>query len=315
MNPVHRKLRGLDMNLLLVFDALYRHRRVNLAAAELALSSSALSHALSRLRASLEDALFIREGSFMQPTARAHVMAPGLSAALNALSDTLRSVDTFCPATSTQRFRFAVTDYTAAVFLPAFMTRLQQAAPNISVHIRYSANPDSLEELTSGHVDFAIGFQTPETRHHSQLGVTEGFKDRYVVAVHRDHPRIKTELTLAQFLAEGHVVVNPWHAPLATIDQALAAMHLRRRTVVELPSLLSAPAIVAGSDLIATLPEKALTTLFSSPALAYFDVPFAVSPYVLTACFHNSHPATPGHRWMRAFIAETMSALAPVKMQ
>lgn len=130
---MHQKLRTLDMNLLLVFETIYRHRQVTSAASELAISPSALSHALSRLRTTLGDDLFVRQGSMMQPTARAQVIAPGILAALNALSDTLNSAEVFNPQTSTQMFRFAVTDYTAAVFFPALITRLQQIAPGVSV--------------------------------------------------------------------------------------------------------------------------------------------------------------------------------------
>lgn len=100
MNTMHQELRSIDMNLLLVFDSIYRHRRITLAAGELALSPSALSHALSRLRIALNDSLFIRQGSEMQPTARAQAIASGLSAALNAMSDSLRTANVFKPETS-----------------------------------------------------------------------------------------------------------------------------------------------------------------------------------------------------------------------
>lgn len=112
MNSMHRELRKLDMNLLIVFEAIYRHRKVNAAASELALSPSALSHTLSRLRSALNDELFVRQGSNMQPTVRSHLIAPGISSALNALSNSLRSAEVFYPETSSHTFRFAVTDYT-----------------------------------------------------------------------------------------------------------------------------------------------------------------------------------------------------------
>lgn len=310
---MHQELRTLDMNLLLVFEAVYRHRRINVAAGELAMSPSALSHALSRLRITFNDELFIRKDSNMEPTARAHVIAPGLAAALIAMSESLRLANVFSPETSSQNFRFAVTDYTAAVFFPAFINRLQQVAPGISVKTVYSTGHDSLEDLVSGKVDFAIGFQTPEVRQHSQLSVIQGFRDDYVVAVSSRHPRIIGGLTLDQFLAEGHVVVNPWNEVRGTIDQELAKMNIRRRVVVELPSLLSAPAIVANSELITTLPERAITTLFSSEALKCFKVPFSASPYALKVYYHNGRSVTPGHLWMRDFIHEAMNALTPVK--
>ncbi|KAF6660299.1 LysR family transcriptional regulator [Enterobacteriaceae bacterium EKM102V] len=310
MNTMHQELRSIDMNLLLVFDSIYRHRRITLAAGELALSPSALSHALSRLRIALNDSLFIRQGSEMQPTARAQAIASGLSAALNAMSDSLRTADVFKPETSNQTFRFAVTDYTAAVFFPALITLLQKKAPNVSVKTFYSTHHDSLNELLAGKVDFAIGFQAPGMRHHSQTGVIEGFTDDYVVAVNSKHPRIKSRLTLDHFLAEGHIVVNPWNEVRGVIDQELAKMNIKRRIVVELPSLLSAPAIVTHSGLITTLPERAIKTLFCSQSFNCFPVPFSVSPYRLNAYFHHGRSVTPGHHWMKDVIYEVMNDLA-----
>ena len=75
MKIMHSVLRRLDLNLLLVFEALLRLRTVAAAAEELAMSPSAFSHALARLRTTLADDLFVRIGHIMQPTALAEDMA------------------------------------------------------------------------------------------------------------------------------------------------------------------------------------------------------------------------------------------------
>lgn len=306
MNDMHRELRQSDMNLLLVFDAVYRHRKINVAASELAISPSALSHALSRLRMALDDELFVRQGSYMQPTARAHIIAPGLSGALHTLSESLRAAEVFCPETSNQTFRFAVTDYTAAVFFPGLITQLQQTAPGISIQTVYSSGYDSFEDLAAGKVDFSVGFQTPEATTQSHIGAIECFRDSYVVAVSSSHPRIRDGITLEEFLAEGHVVVNPWNEAQGVVDRELAKKNIHRRTVVELPSLLAAPAIVACSELIITLPARAIGILFSPEMLTCFPAPFAVPPYILNVYFHRGYMSSPGHDWMRNFIQKVM---------
>ena len=307
---MHQKLRALDMNLLLVFETIYRHRQVTSAASELAISPSALSHALSRLRATLGDDLFIRQGSMMQPTARAQNLAPGIFSALNALSDTLKSAEVFNPQTSTQTFRFAVTDYTAAVFFPSLISRLQQVAPGVSVKTINSTHSDSFEDLASGKIDFAIGFQSTEAVDQPRTRTIECFRDNYVVAVSLHHPRIRDALSLQQFLAEGHIVVNPWNEARGVIDRILDSMNIRRRIVIELPGMLSVPAIVAGSGLIITLPEKAVRTLFHAEDLNYFPVPFSVPPYMLNVCYNSELSASPGHDWMRTLIAEVTGETA-----
>jgi len=222
------------------------------------------------------------------------------------LFNSLKSADVFRPETSTQKFRFAVTDYTAAIFFPAFITELQRVAPGVSVKTIYSTGYDSFDDLSTGKVDFAVGFQSPEAMRQNHINAIECFKDDYIVAVSSNHPRIRNELTLEQFLSEGHVAVNPLNEALGTVDRELAKMDIRRKIVVELPCLLSAPAIVAGSELIITVPERAITTLFSSEALTRFTVPFAISPYILNVYFHNKRIVTSGHLWMRNFIQEVV---------
>jgi len=89
LNAVHHLLRRLDLNLLLAFDALHRHRNVSTAASELAISASAFSHALARLRQALDDELFLRQGNRMQPTQRAEQLAGPVAAALRTLGEGL----------------------------------------------------------------------------------------------------------------------------------------------------------------------------------------------------------------------------------
>ncbi len=122
---MHPLLRRLDLNLLLVFDALYRHRNVGTAASELAISASAFSHALGRLRQGLDDELFLRQGNRMQPTQRAEHLAAAVAAALRALGEGLEEWRPFVPGQSQRTFVFAATDYTAFALLPPLMNRLQ----------------------------------------------------------------------------------------------------------------------------------------------------------------------------------------------
>jgi DNA-binding transcriptional LysR family regulator len=101
MNIMHHALRRLDLNLLPVFDAIYRHRSVRAAAEELAMSTSALSHALSRLRVTLNDPLFYREGHRMCPSVYATQLAPAIATALKSLNQELTPQPAFDAASST----------------------------------------------------------------------------------------------------------------------------------------------------------------------------------------------------------------------
>jgi Transcriptional regulator len=301
---MHHNLRLLDLNLLLAFDALYRHRSVTEAASEQAMSPSAFSHALSRLRSSLNDLLFIRQGSQMQPTPRADALFPAVSRALSALNGELDPADSFNPATSSQTFTFAATDYTAAVFFPDLIARLQTSAPEIRTKIVYSREYDALEELLTGRVNFAVGFEEGKALPRHGLASLELFTDDYVVAVRKGHPLANETLTQERYLQLGHVVVSPWNEHHRPIDSYLTSQHVRRKTVVELPSVMSAPFIVGRTDLAITLPRRGVNQLFDTHQLAVHAPPFPIPPYTLKVYYRPVSGQAQAQQWMLEQIRE-----------
>lgn len=303
MNIMHHNLRLLDLNLLLVFDALYRHRNVTEAANELALSPSAFSHALARLRTSLNDPLFARQGSQMQPTPRAATLFPAISSTLATLNAELGQADRFHPATSSQTFTFAATDYTAAVFFPELIARLQAAAPGIRTRIVYSREYDALEELMTGRVNFAVGFEEEKVQPRRGLASLELFTDDYVVAVRKGHPLADKTLTPEIYLQLAHVVVSPWNEHHRPIDSYLSSRQISRRTVVELPSVMSAPFIVSRSDLAITLPRRGVHQLFDTRQLSLHTPPFPIPPYTLKVYYRPDSGQAKAQRWMLEQIA------------
>ncbi|WP_140399463.1 LysR family transcriptional regulator, partial [Klebsiella pneumoniae] len=144
MNIMHPVLRRIDLNLLPVFDAVYRSRSVRLAAEELAMSTSALSHALSRLRSALNDPLFYREGHRMCPSVYASQLAPSIASALKFLNQELTPPAAFVPAASTDCMQIAITDFTAFCVFPTLMHHLQREAPGLRFELRYLPHSPAL---------------------------------------------------------------------------------------------------------------------------------------------------------------------------
>lgn len=295
---MHDDLRRIDLNLLLVFDALYRHRTVIAASDELALSPSAFSHALNRLRNTLSDELFVRYGTGMQPTAKADQIAQGIRDALGSLSVTLGSTGPFKPLTSAMTFVFAATDFTAFALLPKLAATLEQAAPRLRIKVIYSTHRDSVDELAAGRVHFAVGFFEPGSSD-GGLESIEGFTDEYVVAARADHPRLGKKLGIKQYLAERHVVVTPWSNEGSVIDAALLRAGHRRDTAVQLPSLMTAPFVVASSDFIITMPRRIAQEFAPLLKLRLYPVPFETPGYTLKITYHRRHADAPAHHWMR----------------
>ena len=298
---MHDLLRRLDLNLLLIFDALFRHRSVVAAADELSMSPSACSHALSRLRVAFSDELFVRYGSAMQPTIKAEQMADGIADALRILSNRLPNSGVFVPATSKQTFVFAATDYTAFALLPKLIPCIAQQAPNVCIKVVYSTRRDSIDELAAGRIHFALGFsdESGSMGDGDGLETLDFFSDEYVIAARQDHPRIEHELNLEQYLAERHIVVLPWSDEVSLIDVMLAKQGLKREVSVQLPSVMAAPFIVANSDLLITVPLRAAQQLIDAAPLKVFSAPFHAPRFTLRALYHSRYGSMPGHRWMR----------------
>lgn len=295
---MHSVLRRLDLNLLLVFDALYRHRSVTTAAAELAISASAFSHALGRLREALNDELFIRQGNRMHPTHRAELLVEPLTVALKALAEGLGQWEPFVPASSQRTFTFAATDYTAFALLPALMRRLQREAPGIRVRLVQSERKVSIEDLASGRIDFALGYSEGRDRLPSGVETLDWLTDQYLVIASRDHPRVRNQLDLAGYLHERHVVVTPWNETSGAIDHVLDGMGLQREVAVQLPTVMAAPFIVGATELLMTVPGHAARTLQQVAGVELYPAPFEIPPYALRLYSHAKYARSDAHAWM-----------------
>lgn len=301
-------LRRLDLNLLLLFDTLYRERSVTAAAGMLALSPSAVSHALARLRQALGDELFLRSGTSMLPTAMAERIAPGIRQALGLLGDTLGGAGRFEPASSERRFVFAATDYTALVLLPRLGAHLAEVAPHIQLQVVQASQKVPVRELAAGEIDFALGYTEAEP-HAGGDGIREldWFSDRYMVIGARAHAAARGRLSLKKYLEARHVVVSPWGQPRGAIDHQLEQLGHRRSVAMHVPSVLAAPFIVASTELLMTVPRLAAELIAQIAPLVLYPAPFAASDYTLKAYFHAGRAGDPAQRWMAETIVRLMA--------
>ncbi len=296
MNIMHPTLRRLDLNLLPVFDAIYRHRSVRLAADELAMSTSALSHALSRLRASLNDPLFYREGHRMCPSVYATQLAPAIASALKYLDHELTQQPEFDASQTTERLQIAITDFTAFCIFPALMHKLQHEAPGLSFELLYLPHTPALTELLAGEVDLALGFSTSEDIRHPELEEIGWFTDEYVVI---SHPS-RTRLTFEDYLAARHIVVTPWNEKQGVLDRQLEQMGYTRQIAIKTPSMLSAPFIVAESNLLMALPRFAAEKLMPATNIKIFALPFEIRPFEIKIYSHKRSGKRSATNWLKS---------------
>lgn len=308
MHVVH--VSSLDLNLLVVLDALLRERSVTRAAKRVGLSQSATSHALARLRAQFSDPLLIRSGSVLLLTERARRLGPMLDEALRGLELALAPEAPFEPATSKRNFRFATGDYAQFVLFPPLVAHLGAEAPGVSTWAVDAGSASVQELLAQEDMDFAL---VPDMVARKLRGMRHIalFQERFVCVVRRDHPRVRARLSLKTFVELRHAFVAPRGTQGGIVDDALAKLGHTRHVALAVPHFLVAPHAVAHSDLVITLAERVARAFAEHLPLKILTPPLELPSFSMCLAWHPRHDDDAGHRWMRQTIAALPPCTAP----
>jgi DNA-binding transcriptional LysR family regulator len=301
MNTVH--IDTVDLNLLRLFDAVYRARSVSRAAEALGLTQPAASHGLTRLRLLLGDALFTRTPGGVAPTPRADRLAVAVQAALSTLEEALHEPDRFEPLVSRKTFRIHMSDIGEGRFLPALMARLRELSPGVRVETMPLAPGDIAIGLDSGKVDFAFGF-LPGVKDTQRAQL---LKDRYIVLLRKDHPFVKRRRSgqaLLEALQELDYVAVRTHAETLRILQLL---NLEDRLRLTTEHFMVLPAIVRATDLAVVMPRNIARGFAQEGGYAIVEPPFPLRDFTVSLHWSKRFEADPGNRWLRQVITELFS--------
>lgn len=291
-------LKDVDLNLLRLFDAVYRTRNVSRAAELLDLTQPAASQGLTRLRTLVQDPLFMRGAGGVQPTPKAHRLADPVRQALATLEQALGETAEFDPLQSRRVFRVHMSDIGESRFLPELMRVLRERAPGVGMETLPVPRPALAEALDTGRVDFAFGF-LPMV---SDVQRSQLLKDRYVVLLRAGHPFARLRRTgkaLLAALRELEFVAVRSHADTLRIVQELQ-LEDRLRLVTE--HFMVLPSIVRGTDLAAIMPRN-IAQGFGA-AYAIVEPPFPQREFTVSLHWSRRFEADAGHRWLRALIEE-----------
>jgi len=304
MNTMH--IEKLDLNLLRLFDAVFRARSVSRAAEALGLTQPAASHGLTRLRLLLGDALFTRTPGGVAPTPRAERLAVPVQAALAMLQQALAEPERFDPATSRKLFRIHMSDIGEGRFLPALMARLRELAPGVRVETMPLATADIAAALDGGRVDFAFGFlpRVKDTQRAQLL------KDRYIVLLRQGHPfakRRRSGQALLEALHELDYVAVRTHADTLRILQLL---NLEDRVRLTTEHFMVLPAIVRATDLAVVMPRNIARSFAEEGGYAIVEPPFPLRDFTVSLHWSKRFEADPGNRWLRQVIVALFSERA-----
>ena len=293
---------NLDLNLLVVFQAIYRERQLTQAATTIGLTQSAVSQALGRLRVHFRDELFVRIPGGMEPTARAHSIAVHIAAALQAAEQALQVVKGFDPKVSDECFLIGLLDIDVVFLGPKLINHFQTHAPNIQFNIISIERDSYVERLDRGDIHLAINLI--ENKLPKRFSTARLFSDELVVISKSNHPRIKNRLTLKEFLKLSHVKVDWMPHEKEAIEPLFVQNGVTRKVPITLKQVLGVPFVVKQTDLIATVPLTLMDYYKDLKGLAVYNFPGNVSPVHLSLIWHQRIQGNQAYEWMIREIQE-----------
>jgi DNA-binding transcriptional LysR family regulator len=308
----HRKpiTRQVDLNLLELFDTVYRVRNLTAAGGFLGLSQPAMSHALARLREMYRDPLFVRLPQGLRPTPFAEDLAGQVATALQIIRSTLEKV-AFDPATVQRTFRISMTDIGEQVFLPSLVKHLETHARGVKLETKVLGSNELFSALSSGDLDLAVGFVSTPAKGIAQQFL---FSDNYVCVVRQSHPLVRAStMSLAEFRQLGHVVADvSGTGHYNSIGRVLASHGIADNIVLRVNHFLSIAPLIANTDLIASVPRNLANTFVKSWKLRIVQPPVVYPTFDITQYWHERYEREPGNRWLRKTFESIFANLATV---
>ena len=295
---------SIDLNLLSVFQEVYRERQISAAARRLGLTQSAVSNALARLRRTFGDELFVRTAYGMQPTPLAQQMAEPIGAAMAQVALALSQRSRFDPATSGRRFTLAMTDVGEVYFMPVLIERCRTVAPNVEIASIRANGLTLKDDMETGRVDLAIGAfeDVSEALYHRAL-----FRQPFVSMFRKDHPLAKGKVDLARFVAAPHLIVDAAQSPYDRINGLLEKAGVTAGARFRVPHFTAVPYIVSTSELVVTVPQKLAESAASPFGLKWIEPPLALPALQTNVFWHRRFNHDPGIQWLRGLIADVFA--------
>jgi DNA-binding transcriptional LysR family regulator len=300
------RLRHLDLNLLLAFDALVAECNVTKAAARMSVGQPAMSASLSRLRRFFDDPLLVRDGQSMVPTSRARGLIGPIRDALDAIESTVRASREFDPRTDHRTFMLMASDYVLLLLLGPLLADLWVEAPNVHFTVRPIA-PDLFEQIDRSQLDLLI---YPEDLVPKGVRVRSArlFTDRFVCAVDRDHPDVGERLTEEQFLTLPFVAFDG--ATMRTVSELrFIETGIDRSIEIGTQSFVSQPLMLPGTRLMALVYELLGKHFVELVGIRLIEPPFDFRPSSQAMFWSPRADGDPAHKWLRDRVRRAASAL------
>jgi DNA-binding transcriptional LysR family regulator len=295
----------IDLNLIRAFVTIYETGSVSVAADRLHVSQPSISYTLKRLRDLLGEPLFKRTREGMAPTYFATQLYEKFRNAVSEIEGAIESTRKFDPYLSSRGFRLAMSDIGEIFMLPHIMAALQKIAPDVAIDI-VAVDVTKLEEwLNAGKIDAAICAR-------SYVPVDSAgeviFTDHYVCLASSRHPRLSSELTMQQYLAERHVLVSP-ESGHSLVEERLQELGCTRKIALRVPHFSELPEVIATTDLLIAIPSRIARMFAARYAVQTFDLPFAVRKLEVMLRWQEHSGDIVAQGWLRQTLRECIVGL------
>lgn len=294
-------IRNVDLNLLVIFEAMSRLRSVNKTADAVGLSQPATSGALGRLRELFDDPLFVRSGGGMEPTPRALELAPSVQRVIQAIQTDILRPAAFEPARTERTLTLLTPDIGEVAFLPGVLRRMRKEAPHVRLVALSRPREAAAEALEKGEAELAVGFFPDlEKSGYFQQGL---FKTSYACIACARNNAIPARMTQKQYLAASHIVVRP-DGREHLLDRFLDDKGWSRHVTLELAHFMSLVSLLPGTDLIATVPDDIATVVGRLVPLKRIELPFRTPQLQVQQYWHRRMQNDSAHKWLRKLFYE-----------
>ena len=304
-------LREVDLNFLVVFEAIFQERNQSRAGKRLNMSQPAVSNALNRLRSIFNDRLFVKTAEGMQPTPEAERLAPLIDDVIHQLKTIFSEFSQFQPQTSRQIFRISMSDYSESVIFPNLLNRIETSAPRIQIQVLHTKLSDRHQFLSDGKLDMAVfshyarnfkqdtfnvQFSTTQNLHQEKL-----FDERVVVIARKNHPDIKGRISLNQFLNLQHAIIFLHNdvSPSDSVDQRLQELGKKRDIRFMTQRTATLAEVISRTNLIGTMVERYAKSFSIRHGLQVIKLPFEMESFQMTLYWHARVHHDPANIWLR----------------
>ncbi|WP_342754607.1 LysR family transcriptional regulator [Pantoea sp. MBD-2R] len=287
----------LDLNLLRLMLILAKEKNVTRAAHKANITQSAFSHALNRLRAQLNDEVFIRTRNGMEPTPYAASIIPVISNTLDRLDAATRGAHPFNPALDAHTFYLGAVDYFEFMFMPVLTARFKTTAPNVRLSVDILSETIKLERMERGQLDAFIGVDTlqhiPHYFHKHPL-----ITDRFVAIAAKTRSDLPAQLNISHLVTEAQIHLPAVSSGADHIDRWLAEQHLYRPLATVVQSYAVGGRIAVASGYLMCVPFRIARELAGMLPLKIVELPQGLPAYELVLLTHSLFDHQPALRWL-----------------